>query len=198
MHSKTPVASLPRRSLNISNFFVPTTRRAYSHFPPARRRCLLQQSRPNCLLLSRRTLSTTPWRRLADVDDSYDPRGQERESDEVDVCIVGGGMSCGSPPLKHAHVLQDPPALVQPFASNRLPTKPETKTFGFFFSRKQASWALTSSPAMSSNRPPSTNCSPAGMIRTTRHVSNMRPRLLMIRCASLPRIALYRSPLLRR
>ncbi|KAJ4402440.1 hypothetical protein N0V85_005297 [Neurospora sp. IMI 360204] len=37
-------------------------------------------------------LSTTTQRRFADVaDDAFDPNSIERESDEVDVCIVGGG-----------------------------------------------------------------------------------------------------------
>ncbi|KAF2007116.1 electron transfer flavo protein-ubiquinone oxidoreductase-like protein [Amniculicola lignicola CBS 123094] len=39
----------------------------------------------------RRALSATARSRFADVDDSFDPRQQDRESDEVDVCIVGGG-----------------------------------------------------------------------------------------------------------
>src|SRR4051794_20872738 len=39
----------------------------------------------------RRAISSTARRTFADVDDSFDPRQQERESDEVDVCIVGGG-----------------------------------------------------------------------------------------------------------
>ncbi|KAJ1324882.1 electron-transferring-flavoprotein dehydrogenase [Microdochium nivale] len=38
-----------------------------------------------------RCISTTPSRRLASVGDSFDPKAIERESDEVDVCIVGGG-----------------------------------------------------------------------------------------------------------
>lgn len=38
-----------------------------------------------------RAISTTPARRLASVDDTFDPKSIERESDEVDVCIVGGG-----------------------------------------------------------------------------------------------------------
>ena len=96
MASKTSVSSLARRSLTTSNVLVLTARRAYSHFPPTRRRCLLQQSRHDCLLIRRKNFSTTPWRRLADVDDSFDPLQQDRESDEVDVCIVGGGMSYGT------------------------------------------------------------------------------------------------------
>ena len=92
MASKTSVSYLARTSLPSSHFFLLTARRAYSHFPPTRRRSLLQRSRDNHFLISRRTFATTPWRGLADVDDSFDPLQQDRESDEVDVCIVGGGM----------------------------------------------------------------------------------------------------------
>ncbi|KAI9762113.1 MAG: hypothetical protein M4579_000593 [Chaenotheca gracillima] len=62
-------------------------------FPPARRRCLQQQPRrsPWSSLQQSRSFSLTSIRRLAEVDDSFDFRQQERESDEVDVCIVGGG-----------------------------------------------------------------------------------------------------------
>jgi hypothetical protein len=34
-------------------------------------------------------------RRLADVNDDFDPKSIDRESDEVDVCIVGGGKLFG-------------------------------------------------------------------------------------------------------
>ena len=150
MAIKTSVSSLARRSLSTSNLFLLTARRAYSHFPPTRRRCLLQQRQHPCLLISRRTFSTTPWRGFADVDDSFNPLKQDRESDEVDVCIVGGGMPSRTPyslSSNHTNVSQDPPASAPPFASNRSPTKPATKTFESCFSRKQASWALISSPA---------------------------------------------------
>src|SRR6266536_1942819 len=43
------------------------------------------------LLYTNRGFSTTPRPRYADGDESFDPRLQDRESDEVDVCIVGGG-----------------------------------------------------------------------------------------------------------
>ncbi|MBE7182581.1 MAG: NAD(P)-binding protein, partial [Terriglobus roseus] len=39
----------------------------------------------------RRALSSTARARLASADESFDPKQQERESDQVDVCIVGGG-----------------------------------------------------------------------------------------------------------
>ncbi|KAI9673121.1 MAG: hypothetical protein M1817_002983 [Caeruleum heppii] len=38
-----------------------------------------------------RPFSTAPPRRFAQVDDTFDARQQDREADEVDVCIVGGG-----------------------------------------------------------------------------------------------------------
>ena len=46
---------------------------------------------PNTPLTQRRTFSATALRSRADVGDVLDPRQQDRESDEVDVCIVGGG-----------------------------------------------------------------------------------------------------------
>lgn len=200
MPSKIPVSSLTGRGLTVSHVSLPITRRAYSHFPPTRRRrCLLQQARSNCLLAIRRTLSTTPRRCLADIDDSFDPREQERESDEVDVCIVGGGMSGCNPPLGFAEsVSQDLPASAQLFASNKSPMKRETKTSGFCFSRSQVNWALTSSPVMSSNRLPSTSYFLTGTTRITHRVSKTLLQLLMIRCAFSPKTALYQFPHLRR
>ena len=45
-----------------------------------------------------RSLSTSKARRYASVEESLDIREQDRESDQVDVCIVGGGNrpSCSS------------------------------------------------------------------------------------------------------
>ena len=96
MTTPTLMSQTGKRSLVAPNFSVRALARTYSHFPPTRRRCLFQQAGQRHIKQSRRTLSATPHRRFADVDNSFDPRQQDRESDEVDVCIVGGGMSCPS------------------------------------------------------------------------------------------------------
>ena len=67
------------------------TSRVYSHFPPTRRRFLLQRSRISSRPTSSRPFSTSSPQSLAEVRESFDPSAQDRESDEVDVCIVGGG-----------------------------------------------------------------------------------------------------------
>ena len=43
------------------------------------------------LIGQRRALSLTARRLLAEVSDDFDPRQEDRESDQVDVCIIGGG-----------------------------------------------------------------------------------------------------------
>lgn len=43
------------------------------------------------VLGQRRAFSLSIPRHFADVDEAFDPRSVERERDEVDVCIVGGG-----------------------------------------------------------------------------------------------------------
>ncbi|KAK5132693.1 hypothetical protein LTR08_008737 [Meristemomyces frigidus] len=48
----------------------------------------------------RRPLSTTLRRKFASVDGSFDPSTIERESDQVDVCIVGGGPAGLSAAIK--------------------------------------------------------------------------------------------------
>jgi electron-transferring-flavoprotein dehydrogenase len=42
--------------------------------------------------LQTRAFSQSVTRRFTDENGNFDPRSIDRESDEVDVCIVGGGM----------------------------------------------------------------------------------------------------------
>ena len=134
MASATPVMHLCRRTLiGPAPPIRPLSIRTFSYFPPARRRWLLQQPRHNILPLSQRTISTSPQRRFAAVDDAFDPRQQERESDQVDVCIVGGGTTHLLPPpqfLSLHRVLTPPQALLASApqsASSSWLTKPVTK-----------------------------------------------------------------------
>ncbi|KAL9126909.1 MAG: hypothetical protein Q9217_004123, partial [Psora testacea] len=85
MAASPPILHFGRSSLRYLTFYTRCLSRSYSYFPPTRRRYLLQQPNRDCLF------STSPQARFADVDNSFDPRQQDRESDEVDVCIVGGG-----------------------------------------------------------------------------------------------------------
>jgi electron-transferring-flavoprotein dehydrogenase len=66
----------------VRNTRAVSTRHSARHTALFSRRQLLGQTRPFS-----QSLST----RLTDEDDRFDPRQVERESDEVDVCIVGGG-----------------------------------------------------------------------------------------------------------
>merc|ERR1712000_249311 len=58
---------------------------------PAQRRATLRATRPVFVAGQRRSISASLQRRYADVDEAFDPATIDRESDEVDVCIVGGG-----------------------------------------------------------------------------------------------------------
>ena len=61
---------------------LPTTR-----FTPR----LFRPQRPLFVAGQRRAISASARRRYADVEESFTPADIEREADEVDVCIVGGG-----------------------------------------------------------------------------------------------------------
>jgi electron-transferring-flavoprotein dehydrogenase len=68
---------------------------------PSRTRNTLDSYRPAVRIAGqRRALSTTPRTRFAAEDDTFDPRSVERESDEVDVLIVGGGPAGLSAAIK--------------------------------------------------------------------------------------------------
>ncbi len=89
MATVLPTMPAVRRSLSGSRQSIRIYTRAYSHYPRARRRCPSPQF--NSSIVSKKCFSLSTWRKFADVDSSFDPRQQDRESDVVDVCIVGGG-----------------------------------------------------------------------------------------------------------
>ncbi|KAL0265142.1 hypothetical protein SLS55_001101 [Diplodia seriata] len=89
MASRIVAPSVLRRALvprlaparfSARTFAAATTRSPLSAYRPALR-----------VAGQRRALSNTARTRLADVDDSFDPSQIEREADQVDVCIIGGG-----------------------------------------------------------------------------------------------------------
>ena len=71
----------------------PVYRVAISQLAPLHRQQRSSLRRPRSLLVAgqRRPLSSTLRHRYADTEESFDPASVDRESDEVDVCIVGGG-----------------------------------------------------------------------------------------------------------
>jgi len=92
MASKSICAPIIRRTSVFDSRCLRLASRRYSHFAPARRRCVSEQRRLSVIPYNR-CLSTTPRLRLASVEErEIDPWQLDRESDEVDVCIVGGGV----------------------------------------------------------------------------------------------------------
>ncbi|RAH67778.1 electron-transferring-flavoprotein dehydrogenase [Aspergillus aculeatinus CBS 121060] len=100
MASKGAVLPLLRRELRPSSLRLPkasaslsslaTSARPSNRSSPASYRKAI---RPRSLFtpIQTRAFSQSVTRRLTDADGNFDPRQLDRESDEVDVCIVGGG-----------------------------------------------------------------------------------------------------------
>ncbi|KAK7548215.1 electron transfer flavoprotein-ubiquinone oxidoreductase-like protein [Phyllosticta citricarpa] len=97
MASRIASSSLLRRSLASDSAIALrlATRSAARRSAPATcsaARCLFDSYRPALRIAGqRRPFSNTARARLADVDEEFDPSTIDRESDQVDVCIVGGG-----------------------------------------------------------------------------------------------------------
>ena len=92
MASKLLSRSISRRAIIQDNLSSRATSTRHLHIAPARRRRLCEPRQPLHLARYRNGFSTTVKQRLADVNGILDPQQQERESDVVDVCIVGGGI----------------------------------------------------------------------------------------------------------
>lgn len=145
-----------------------------------------------------RLFSVSVSRPMATSDDSFDPATIERESDQVDVCIVGGGAppvssdlvplsaptSSSSPSNQRYLCPQARQVSPPPSASSSSPTKPATRTSASCSSRRPASSAPTSCPAPSSSPTPSRSSSRTGWPRTTSRASTAPPLPATTTCAS--------------
>lgn len=95
---------LSRTTPSISSL-VSSARSPASPFTSSGRR-LARQTVPFTPLQTR-AFSQSVSRRFTDENGNFDPRSIDRESDEVDVCIVGGGMC-------YAAILTLEPGLTEP------------------------------------------------------------------------------------
>ena len=90
-----------RSSMTSNPIFLSVLRHGFKtveNLPWKSRRTLrtgARYNRPSCYQLpgNHRAFSGNAPRRFAEVNTAFDPRQQEREADEVDVCIVGGGKT---------------------------------------------------------------------------------------------------------
>ncbi|KAK2786862.1 hypothetical protein FQN52_007606 [Onygenales sp. PD_12] len=88
-----PLTSRPwKTSVTRASFACAYSTRTHTALPATRRRTLQPRllSR-NALLNQKRAFSNTVQRRFAPGSDNFEPSQIDRESDDVDVCIVGGG-----------------------------------------------------------------------------------------------------------
>ncbi|KAF2473311.1 electron transfer flavo protein-ubiquinone oxidoreductase-like protein [Lindgomyces ingoldianus] len=91
MASRILPASIARRTLQSAPQSIRAASRTIPYVAP-RTKNLWDSYRPALRIAGqRRALSNTAQTRFANADGTFDPRHHERESDEVDVCIVGGG-----------------------------------------------------------------------------------------------------------
>ena len=84
--------------------------RSYSTRTPTKW-CLRSRNRIAAPLIAERRFSASYQGKLAEVNDSFDPRQQDRETDKVDVCIVGGGTITCSSAFNSAKSLSGPAGL---------------------------------------------------------------------------------------
>lgn len=96
--ARRQLAQLPEVSRCSRSLLSPSRRTATRSITS---QCLIRGYRPAVVFAGqRRALSSSNRRRFASVEDHLDPLQQDRESDQVDVCIVGGGPAGLSAAIK--------------------------------------------------------------------------------------------------
>ena len=87
-----------QRQLSSSSRII--QRRLLSSYISTSNQCRTRSYRPLLVVGQRRTISASLRNRYADVEESFNIADIERESDEVDVCIVGAGPAGLSAAIK--------------------------------------------------------------------------------------------------
>ena len=87
-----------QRQLSSSSRII--QRRLLSSYISTSNQCRTRSYRPLLVAGQRRTISASLRNRYADVEESFNIADIERESDEVDVCIVGAGPAGFSAAIK--------------------------------------------------------------------------------------------------
>lgn len=87
---------------------LPLSRSRIASNPSITSQCRTRLYRPAAITAGqRRAFSSTPRRKFAEVEDHLNPLKQEREADEVDICIVGGGPAGLSAAIKLKQLAND-------------------------------------------------------------------------------------------
>ncbi len=93
MASRAPCLSIARRALFTESTAARASITCRANRALSNRNHATAGPRSRQIAASNRAFSTSTYRRRASEDPAFDPRQQEREVDQVDVCIVGGGTS---------------------------------------------------------------------------------------------------------
>ena len=87
------LSALPSKSKTLATPVARIVRTEFSPLPRTSRHCLFEQYQPRLEYHTKTYSSTTSRQPYASVDETFKVRQPEREADEVDVCIVGGGIT---------------------------------------------------------------------------------------------------------